>query len=989
MVDLVSTGVSGLAAYQRALAVTGNNIANLQTEGYVRQRAILEPNAQDATSRNSLGTGVNFAGIQRLYDKFLEDNVRDARSDLAAQDSLLTQLSRLQDSIGDSETGLHGALQKFFDAARGVEASPADVGARATFLATADSLASRFRSLGSATADLEQASREELDYALSKANAIVSQLATVNRELIKRRSERDQPMQLLDQRDALLKELSAIIGNTVEEADSGAVTVFPGDTAAGIPLLEQASSRELSAVYSRLDPARVDLVLNAKTNPVVIGKIASGTVGGIVTFRSQALSIVTDQLDRLALAFTEAVNEVHQAGLDATGAQGKPLFFSGPQFIAEGDANRGNARLVVSVQDATQFLVDSHEARFDAESSRWSVRNLRTGESSSGDSAISLNGLQFVFSGTAADNDSFRIEATQRPAQTMRLLVEQTDEVAAAGRLGTTPFGNNPSRVKASVDLLEEERLPARVALVDHVLPNAGLPTTFKTLSAGSAPLFAIPAGTKNLQLQIDGPFGGIAVFTRDGRQIYGDRLSPSQQLSLVNGENGFREQASYSDEYLGKFGTDSYLDHQFTYGLTSKAGEQVDSFGNVVRTPATLQSSEIDTGGLTGVIDGAVRINGVALPALEAVPGMTLSAKDIANWINHSNIAGVSSSATTTIRLTEDDVVGQTQLSMTINGISVNTGSLSGRSPADSLQSLAAAINAQTAATRVVATLDADGLLLTNSPASAGESIDIRSAAFLQIDRNRTYAGSITLLAEAELRLETDPAVDAVAGMAGGAASTLNILGFRSSFAMREPLAEDLLVFGLGTPEIAIAASYAQGQPPASLRTDDREYLVSFSAGGNYTVIDTDTSTIVANGTYQAGQLLTYGRWQLTFDGDPQNGDRYKVAPTSDPLGDNRNAARLSLVQNRTGLLGGEQTLQQEYTALVNRLGAQNVQAEVARNAGQVVLDNASEKRDAVAGVNLDEELANLLRFQQAYQANAQVIQTASRIFDSLLQRL
>ena len=64
-------------------------------------------------------------------------------------------------------------------------------------------------------------------------------------------------------------------------------------------------------------------------------------------------------------------------------------------------------------------------------------------------------------------------------------------------------------------------------------------------------------------------------------------------------------------------------------------------------------------------------------------------------------------------------------------------------------------------------------------------------------------------------------------------------------------------------------------------------------------------------------------------------------------------------------------------------------MQAEVARNAQQVVYEHAVEARDRVSGVNLDEELADLLRFQQAYQANAQVIQTANRIFDALLQRL
>ena len=69
--------------------------------------------------------------------------------------------------------------------------------------------------------------------------------------------------------------------------------------------------------------------------------------------------------------------------------------------------------------------------------------------------------------------------------------------------------------------------------------------------------------------------------------------------------------------------------------------------------------------------------------------------------------------------------------------------------------------------------------------------------------------------------------------------------------------------------------------------------------------------------------------------------------------------------------------------------MGSLTVQAEIAKDAQQVVFDHARASRDRVSGVNLDEELADLLRYQQAYQANAQVIQFANRLCDSLLQRL
>jgi len=112
MVDLVSIGVSGLSAYQRALATTGNNIANLQTEGYVRQRSSLQPAGQDNLSRISLGNGVRYAAVERMYDQFAEENLQRASADLKGEEALLTQLQSLQDALGSSNAGLHGAFQQ-------------------------------------------------------------------------------------------------------------------------------------------------------------------------------------------------------------------------------------------------------------------------------------------------------------------------------------------------------------------------------------------------------------------------------------------------------------------------------------------------------------------------------------------------------------------------------------------------------------------------------------------------------------------------------------------------------------------------------------------------------------------------------------------------------------------------------------------------------------------------------------------------------------
>jgi flagellar hook-associated protein 1 FlgK len=157
-----------------------------------------------------------------------------------------------------------------------------------------------------------------------------------------------------------------------------------------------------------------------------------------------------------------------------------------------------------------------------------------------------------------------------------------------------------------------------------------------------------------------------------------------------------------------------------------------------------------------------------------------------------------------------------------------------------------------------------------------------------------------------------------------------------------------------------------------------------------DYRLVDTATGTEVASGLFDTNtRTVQYANWSVALQTLPSDGDSFTILPNDDTSGDNRVIAQIAKLQYDRSLLPSNQTVQQEYENLVNRIGVQVVQAEIGRDAQKVVFDQARESRDRVSGVNLDEELSDLLRYQQAYQANAQVIQTASRLFDTLMQRL
>jgi flagellar hook-associated protein 1 FlgK len=151
---------------------------------------------------------------------------------------------------------------------------------------------------------------------------------------------------------------------------------------------------------------------------------------------------------------------------------------------------------------------------------------------------------------------------------------------------------------------------------------------------------------------------------------------------------------------------------------------------------------------------------------------------------------------------------------------------------------------------------------------------------------------------------------------------------------------------------------------------------------------IDANQYTLDGAGpfAYTAGQTITHNGWSVTLDGSPSAGDGFSIGPAGANSSDNGNASRLANVDDARALNGGTLTLNGAIGGLTTSIGSAARQADYAAEAQQVIHDQALASRDSIAGVNLDEEAADLMRLQQAYQAAAQVISTADTLFQSLL---
>jgi flagellar hook-associated protein 1 FlgK len=159
------------------------------------------------------------------------------------------------------------------------------------------------------------------------------------------------------------------------------------------------------------------------------------------------------------------------------------------------------------------------------------------------------------------------------------------------------------------------------------------------------------------------------------------------------------------------------------------------------------------------------------------------------------------------------------------------------------------------------------------------------------------------------------------------------------------------------------------------------QQYAVTGAAGGPLLY-----DPAANNGDSYTLSVVGFGDISFTLTGQPANGDEIAMSDNAGGIGDNRNANLLGNLQTSLTMLGGTASFQDSYGQLVADVGRRTQSAEANGIAQRGLLDQTIASKDGLSGVNLDEEAANLVRFQQAYQAASQVVLTSRTIFDTLL---
>ena len=426
MPDLLNTSLTGMLAFQRALNVTSNNIANANTPGYSRQVAEFSTRIGSGGGNSYVGGGTQISSIKRIYDVMLGEQLRTSTTGEVRFSTLNSLAGRIDTLLADPNTGLNTGLQSFFNAVQDLANDPASIPTRQALLGEANGLAGRFQSLDRRLGELDSEVNQRLRLAVDDINRLSSAIANVNDRIAATSSAGQSPPDLLDERDRLVLSLSEQVAVSTTVQDDGTMSVFIGS---GQSLVVGNRAQGLSVKGSEFDPTRLNIVYDGASGATPLdNSMTGGAMGGLLEFRSKMLDPARQSLGQTAVAFAQSFNLQHNAGMDLRGNLGADFFTIDPPGVLTSANNSGSGSAAVAITDLGAYTGADYVLQFDGAS--YSLTRQDTG------AVIALSG-----SGTAADpfvGAGMEIEVSGAPASGDRLLIQSGQAVASSIRTAIT-----------------------------------------------------------------------------------------------------------------------------------------------------------------------------------------------------------------------------------------------------------------------------------------------------------------------------------------------------------------------------------------------------------------------------------------------------------------------------------------------------------------------------------------------------------------------
>lgn len=303
---------AGMHVAQVQLDITGHNIANVNREGYSRQRVEVLTRVPLYRNFGAIGRGPAIESIVRLRDSFLDGVYRSQVKGLGRAEVMSQYFNRIEDIFQEpSENGLSSRMNVFFDAlndfANGVDALPT----RVALLAEAEALAARINETHNRLNVLRTNANEEIRNSVSEINSLTDRIARLNRSIRDAEIGGIKANDLRDDRDLLLDELARMVNITSMERMDGQVTVLLGGEE--LIIAERAHALEV-APDPTIDPTREDLLILQYASTGQRVYLSNGSVHGLFEIRDVELRALQTRMDTLAAGLIENINNAHSQG---------------------------------------------------------------------------------------------------------------------------------------------------------------------------------------------------------------------------------------------------------------------------------------------------------------------------------------------------------------------------------------------------------------------------------------------------------------------------------------------------------------------------------------------------------------------------------------------------------------------------------------------------------------------------------------------------
>ena len=911
--NLLNIGKQGLIANQNALATTGQNISNVNTDGYTRQRVNFD-------SLPAYG-GVEVTSIDRLADDLL---TRQLWSDLSSynQSSNFSQLTaQLDDLLAQQTTSVSDAMDKYFNSLQNVVDDPVSDPNRELFIAETEALVQRFNNLDANLRIQEANVNTMIDDYTSQISTLSENIADLNDKINIAVAGNKPTNELEDQRDQLVNDLSEMVSINVLEEGNKNYSVF---LANGQPLVVGATANQLISTPgdSIATERSVKLVIAGNTTEVT-DQLSGGKLGGVLQYRDESLNDARDELGRMAIALSETMNEQHRSGIDANNNYGGDIFNDVNAASAQSNrlqshvANRSSlSSSNVSIENVSLLQASGYELTYGGEGEIRLVRE-EDGKVFDIDQLTPSTDDRTVTAGTAALWQGNGVSATAN-SETLQFTYN-----------GAPATGGSPDPVESAKDAaafmngitgISDVKATTAVTISDltEVGSDSGGDTTFDLTVLDDTGV----SRTLNVTVPLaDGATAtGIDIQAAIQLAISNDAANSYTNLSMTNSGNGI----TITDSSGGNI------------GLTmTDSGDQV-SF------------SSLDSNG--AVAGGPVTLTEGTATAAQVATGYISDGKADKNieTLDISSTSGAGSAFVST---------GSAPLITTANNVASTVGNVAqGIADVDEgeyyLDPDKGTLSFQVDGIKV--TLKADGAFVE------GDRYSINAVRTGAEDLTRVIQDGDQLALASPVRISPDPDNN------GTGVATVNVTDTSSSaFAVDGEL-----------------------KPPVEVVFDNadpiRYTVYDMSEPSNPVPIDLGDGPLT-NQAFTPGQVISLNGYDITIANQPSPGDRFGFEFNKDGISDNRNALQISNLQN-TKVVGGSD-YQDLYGSLVERVGTTTATAKISTDASKAVMDTTANTKASVSGVNLDEEAARLVQFQQAYQATAQLIRVSQSIFDSLLQ--